>query len=291
MTVRRSNLVASIAFAAACAGLGLAQQAPLGKSAAQIKAEVTLDSIASTPLCQWAAQQVADSKAKGKPLDLWFDKTPMLTQRQNFPHDRDIPDLKGLFDASDEVVLVVAAAPDAETVAPSGTSAITYQDVQVLRSWKGVHKAGDILTYSVPTGTAVCPAARVWSLASSEWGAGAFLNVLFLRQSKVSEAQTTPGLRLAGGYGFQGQVLLSPYTTMSSTPPACTNFVYSYPGKKDAMDQKIQSCNDFIDKSSDPIAFQSRQDPLATRYGKMPISDFLREMQSVAGSANAPQKE
>jgi hypothetical protein len=291
MTLRWRYLMAAVALVAASAGLGMAQQETPTKTAAEIKAEQTPDSIASTSLCEWAVEQVADSKAKGTPLSLWFNKTPMLDQRQNFTHDGNLLDLRSLYDASDEVVLVMAGFPHAETVAPSGRSAITYLDVQVLRSWKGIHKAGDVLTYSVPTGEAICPAARVSSLPPAEWGAGTYLNVLFLRQSKDLETQTTPGLRLAGGYGFQGQILLPFSTPMSLTPPACRSFVNFTPWNKDAMDQNIQSCNDFVDKLSDPIAFQSRQDPIAIRYSKMPISDFLREMQSVAGSTSASKNK
>jgi hypothetical protein len=287
MSVRRSNLVASIAFVAVCAGLGLAQQAPSEKSAAQIKAEQTPEALDASPLCRWAAEEVA----KNHPILVGLGNKPIVTQKIGPLQNPPLSDLRSLFEASDAVILAVTG-PTAPAVAPSGSSVITYRDIQVLRSWKGGNKPGDILTFATPEGWLKCSTVDVLTIAPAyPGGGGAFLNVLFLRQSKVSEAQTTPGFRLAGGDDLQGQILLPYSTQMTSTPPACTNFVYSYPGKKDAMDQKIQSCNDFIDKSSDPIAFQSRQDPLATRYGKMPISDFLREMQSVAGSANAPQKE
>ncbi len=276
MSLPWRRLIASIAFAAVCAGVGVAQQAASEKSAAQIKVEQTPQSIAATPLCQWAVKEVA----KGEPMVVWPDGKPVVNQRQHSRPDSDLLDLKSLFEASDEVIFAVTG-PFAETVAPSGTSAITYNDVQVLRSWKGEHKAGDFLTYTIPVGTANCPATRVWSLAGYEWGGGSFLSVLFLRDSKDAEAQTTPGLRLTGGNGLQGAILLPYRTPMSATPWACKSFIAFNPWNKDYMGHEIQKCNDFIDKSTDPIGFQSPKDPLAARYYKMPISDPSRD--EVAG--------
>jgi hypothetical protein len=276
MGLRWNSFPILIAFATVCTGTSASQQSPSQKRVAQIKAEQTPAVLAASPLCQWAQQQIN----KGGPLATLPDKRPILYQDLNYAHDSDSHDLKSLFDASDDVVLVIRGSSTG-AVAPSGASAITYYDAQVLRSWKGEHKAGDILTFSIPVGHVTCPAGHTFtSDPSYEWnGNGLALNILFLRHANAAEAGITPDLRLTGGYGQQGMIGIFLVKGQTPEPWACITPALS----KKTMAQDIGLCTAFLDASNDPVLFQSPRDPLAGQYDKMPVSTFLREVQSLAG--------
>lgn len=287
MIVNRKNLVALIAFAIVCAEFGVAQQTSSGKTAKQIQKEQTPAVLDATPLCQWAK----DEAAKGKPSMIGEGHRPIVPQKGSWVQDVVMPDLKSLFEASDEVVLAVTG-PGVVAVAPSENSVITYYDVQVLRSWKGENKAGDILTVSIPTGWLKCPTVYViTSMPLSFTGGGTpfAVNFLFLRHSKGAETQTAPDLRLTGGYGLQGAIGVSLKGNPFIGPSACVSPWYD----KKSMSDEIQKCNEYLDKSTDYVeaVYNSPKDPLAAQYNKMPVTDFLREVQSLADSSSSETKQ
>lgn len=278
MSLRRRYSIALVVFTAMCARFGITQQTLPEKRVAQIGGQK------ATPVCQWAANEVA----KGRPLPMGPDNKPLVTQDHPHPPpdfvlSDSLLDLRSLYEASDEVVLVVAG-HSTGTVAPSGNSVITFHDAQVLRRWKGTYKVGDLLKYVTPWGIANCPAADVLTLPQMfAWERSASVEVLFLRRSKETETQTAPNLRLTGGYGEQGAILVLFQEPMSSIPGGCNQISIF----KSTMAEEIQRCNEFLDKSADPVGFQSAHDPVAAQYDKMPVSDFLREIQSLAPYSRA----
>ena len=62
-----------------------------------------------------------------------------------------VPDLNTLVEKSDEIVLAGISFRTSSLLSPSGQSAVRYFDVMVMRSWKGNHKIGDILTFGIPS--------------------------------------------------------------------------------------------------------------------------------------------
>ncbi len=288
MSLRWRNLVAPIAFAMICARFCSPQQTPPEKSVAQIKKEQTPEVLAASPLCQWAAQEIKENTAKGKQMAVDFDNKPILDRPIKDGHDSFLPDLKSLFDASDEVVLAAPTAPSLWAISPSGERVVTYFDVQVLRSWKGGRKAGDTLTFAIPGGAVECPWAGV-STSNPRYnptGSVSFQTVLFLRQSTGTETQTTPGLRLTGADGLQGAIPFVSPTPFTSMPKACAGLWYV----PESKDEEIRKCNEFIDSDSTGFAlFGSPHDydPIAVHYDHTPVPVLLRELQSLAESSGS----
>lgn len=284
MSLRWNSLITLIAFAAICAGSGSSQQGSPEKHVAQIKAEQTPEAIAASPFCQWAQKEVD----KGGPMALAIDKKPILYKELRYSHDSDFPDLKSLFDASDEVVLAIRG-PFTGAVAPSGGSAITYHDAQVLRSWKGEYKAGEVLTFAIPVGKVNCPSAHAYTFDPLyDWNSiGLTLNILFLRHSNAQESEITPGLRLTGGYGQQGMIGVFLIKGLTPEPWACiTPAVFTK-----TVQQDIGKCTAYLDHCTDPILFQSPHDPIAALYDRTPVSTFLGEIQSLADSGSSSPNE
>jgi hypothetical protein len=58
-------------------------------------------------------------------------------------------------DMSDDVILA-GMLDRAAVISPSGKSLATYEEVRVIRSWKGPHHAGDTLTFGMPLGSVIC---------------------------------------------------------------------------------------------------------------------------------------
>jgi hypothetical protein len=66
-----------------------------------------------------------------------------------------VQDLNTLTEKSDEVILA-GALDGASVISPNGNSTATYEDVRVIRSWKGSHHGGDTLTFGIPFGEVSC---------------------------------------------------------------------------------------------------------------------------------------
>jgi hypothetical protein len=63
--------------------------------------------------------------------------------------------LNTLMEKSDEVILA-GTLDTAAVISLSGKSTATYDEVRVIRSWKGPHHAGDVLTFGRPGGYVEC---------------------------------------------------------------------------------------------------------------------------------------
>jgi len=118
-------------------------------------------------------------------------------------------DLPSLMTRSNEILLVHLLTTYGG-VSPSGNSVLTHYEAQILQSWKGAHRAGDVVTVWVPAGGLVFPdgtqaSRRVRGLSGLRSG-GRY--VLFLRSSsKSNNSQNIPGFWLVGD-GVQGAFLL-----------------------------------------------------------------------------------
>jgi hypothetical protein len=247
-------------------GGGLTQQATPEKHVKDIRAEQPQNVISASPLCQ----QV---RAAGHSEDDVRDVDPSTLEK----------DLPSLMQKSDEVVLGGAFTASLKTLSPSGTDVVQYFDVRVLRSWKGSHQVGDLLTFGVPWGGVSCrlPGKGGSGLGfftltgGSDWlgiaSGGPF--ILFLRYSQGKEAQTISGLRLTGGDGLQG------FFEVNRLKPGDDCYAVR-PGTG-------QKCSTALDSSQEPISVRYRLDPLKNKYDEMPVSAFLKEVQSVVDTMAA----
>jgi hypothetical protein len=116
-------------------------------------------------------------------------------------------DLPSLMERSHDVLLVDILTAYGG-LAPSGNSVLTHYDAQVLQSWKGAHRAGDVVTVWVPAGGFAFPdgtqaGRRVRSFSGIRSG-GRY--VVFLHSSSHSVNQNVPGPWLVGD-GVQGAFL------------------------------------------------------------------------------------
>lgn len=210
-----------------------------------------------------------------------------ITEHGTIHPGRLVPDLNSLMEKSDEVVLA-GLLDNQVLLSPSGESTATYYEVRVIRSWKGSHRAGDVLTFGKPGGLIHCKPlgpdnSFYWAEpAGSDWAVPSVphVYVLFLRQSRDDEVKSVQGLRLAAGDGVQGMFLVQ--------VPVPTNFDETYcalvpPGS-------VQHCDSFLLTSQSPVMDPYAGDPLAKKYVGMPASDFLREIQSVAATQGAAKE-
>ncbi|MGA7574573.1 MAG: hypothetical protein WCA97_11350 [Terriglobales bacterium] len=243
-------------------GCGLAQDTTKEKHVRDIKAEQTQEAIFASPLCQRVKVDGRNyySRPQVNPATL-------------------AADLYALMQQSDEVVVTSGPVDLATAISPSGEDVGEYFDVKVLRSWKGTHKVGDLLTFGVPQGTVNCePTTTVRSgpfvgasTLRMDWLGQGSLGpyVLFLRQSRSDEKELIPGLRLTGGDGLQGffSVLHNKNGTECTGGPS-----------------RFEKCLAVLDTIQEPISVQYRPDPLKKKYDGMPTSKFIKEVQSVADS-------
>jgi hypothetical protein len=126
------------------AGYVQAQEAATEKHVKDIQAEQTHDMVVATALCQ----QIRAS-GHGELQEPVVDPATLET------------DLSALMRKSDEVVLVGPFRNQMSALSPSGAQAVSYYDVRVLRSWKGSHKVGDLLTFVLPFGAVNCKPVRI----------------------------------------------------------------------------------------------------------------------------------
>jgi hypothetical protein len=255
----RMVLVAGI-----CLVCALAQQAPSERHVRDVRAEQPFEVISASPLCQKV--RAADSS--------------LIDRREIDPTTLET-DLSTLMQKSDEVVLA-ARRDQIRAIAPSGDQAVAYFDEQVLRSWKGTHKPGDLLTFAMPYAAISCgsepgndrPSMAVFTAtAGSEWdGMSAGPVVLFLRQSSGDETRFTPGLRLTAGDGMQGLFVLHHDDPRSDFDRDC----------RGGFPSSLAKCNERLDASQETVKVQYRRDPLKKKYEALLVPDFLKEVESLA---------
>jgi hypothetical protein len=254
-------------------GCGLMQASASEKHVEDVKAEQTPDMIAASALCRHLLEPGHHHDADTAP-----NVDPAMLEA----------DLSSLMLKSDEVVLGGRYGNPVDTYAsvlsPSGDQAISYLDVRVLRTWKGSHKVGDLLTFAMPFGGVSCEANRTGPVVGVATRTGGWTDfegigsegpyVLFLRHSRGDETQIMPELRLTGGSGLQGLFVLT-----SPLRVDCTAISSKY----------RKRCNDQLIASLAPVKIQYRRDPLKKKYNGMPASVFLREIQSLADPPHGGQ--
>jgi hypothetical protein len=261
---------------AAALGTACPQTASRGVRLSELKAQQPPEEVIfDSALCQRAREAPNHTISRHPPID---PKTLM-------------PDLNSLIAKSNDVVLATYR-DHAELVSPSRENPVMYVEVRVIRSWKGSHRAGDILTFGWPGGRIRCDSeiqSAVWVMPGGDASGGnngqlidqAF--VLFLRQSKDQEAQLVEGLRPAAGEGMQGFFpihILDP-TGMRETCPDSHDY-------KPWENKNVEPCASYLETNRSPIVVPYAHDPLHKKYNGVPASDFLREVQSVAaGQAGA----
>jgi hypothetical protein len=241
--------------------------------------------------------RVLDMKAK-QPKEVIAASSPCRRAWESPDHDlrekiaidprslaRNLGELIG---KSDEVVLAAETYRDDALVAPSGQSVANYYEVYVLRSWKGSHNVGDIMTFGVPVGTVHCGELESHESVSFSTmiGTSEFKNgghngpfVLFLRKAQGGDAQLVQGLLPAGGAGLQGIFTLE-LPVISEEEDRCGGVL---PGE-------VEWCDAFLETSQNPIIVPYVHDPLAKQYDGMPMSEFLHEVRAVASEQGLYEK-
>ena len=175
-----------------------------------------------------------------------------------------------------------------DALAPSAEDAIEYYVVKVLRTFKGSHKVGDLVTYTLPRGGvyfgpkplqgSAVNSGAVTSTGGSDWGKTSFQGpfVLFLRRCRGEETELAPGLRLAGGDGLQGLFALRHH---------CDRVNYTnYTDCLGVLPGGAAKCIAELEASAETVKIPYGLDPLRKRYDPMRVSSFLIEVQSVADS-------
>jgi len=267
--IGRVILIVAIAF-----GCGFAQQAAPDKRARDIEKEQPRKVITASPLCQRTMAH------------------PETESMHDHPIDRSTlaPSLTALMERSDDVILTSTSSKSAEAIAPSGDDVIEYQDVKVLRTWKGLFKPGDTVTFAFPWSSVQCSLAPVESGGPTvytttgagywQWSGAPEAYVLFLRRAQGVETLLTPGLRMTGGSGMQG---MYPVQFPASSPlikeSHCQNDL-----SRDKYPEDPKLCLEFLENSDLPISIPLSIDPLFKNYNEMRVSEFLREIQDTADS-------
>jgi len=260
-----------IVLIATAIGCGLAQEAAPEKHVKDIRAEQTQEMISASPLCQ-----------------------RVRTDGHGYMHKREVDpatlekDLTALMQKSDEVVLASIFRTQTRALSPSGEEVIEYFDVKVLRTWKGSHKVGDLLTFAMPWGAVYCGigpvpirgagnASAFTMTGGFDWEtiryAGPY--VLFLRHSRGDETQLLPGLRLTGGDGMQGL-----FVVKYGYSRECTG----------VWPDSVAKCSSILEASPETVAVRYRRDPLKKMYEGMPVPSFLNEVQALADSLGYPSQ-
>lgn len=259
------NLTGTLLVAAAALGMGRPQSTAQEIRLRDLRAQQPQEVIYASALCQRAREA-----PRGRIDQSYVIDPSSLVQ-----------DLNTLMDMSDEVILA-GMLDGANVISPSGESTATYEEVKVIRSWKGPHRPGDTLTFGIPIGDISCePTGRFdgsgFSVLQYDFGTttpGPWVYVLFLRQSKDSEAKMVQGLRLTAGEGFQGIFAIHvPGPTYGSEPEMDCAGVQRW---------SWQRCDAYVNTNRSPVLDLYTRDPLAKKYAGMPFSDFLREVRSVA---------
>ena len=243
--------------------------------------------------------RLRDLKAK-QPPEAIFDSAPCQRAREAPNHTISqhpqvdpktlMPDLNSLMAKSDDVVLAIVRDYD-ELVSPSGENPVMYYEVRVIRSWKGSHRAGDILTYGWPGGRIRCDPeinSAVWVMPGGDTSGpniGRLVDqaiVLFLRQSKDQEAQLIEGLRPAAGEGTRGF-----YPIHILDPTGMREICIDSIDEKLWENKNVQPCDSYLETNRSPIVVPYPHDPLYNNDNGLPAADFLRAVQSAAATQSA----
>jgi hypothetical protein len=231
------------------------------------------------------AQQPQEKIFASAPCQRALEDPSMRWQRYKADPTTFVQNLNTLMEISDEAIL--AGVVDGAIVpSPTGKSVTTYNEVRVIRSWKGTHHIGDLLIFGVPFGNLTCGLSPEGTITHSflvdgPYFARANLYVLFLRRPKGDETKLVQGLFPAAGEGAQGIFQISVPGGRQITPEEyCAG----------TGDVNVPHCEAIMQTSQSPVVVPYAHDPLAKKYSGMPASDFLREVQSVAAGQGVSEK-
>jgi hypothetical protein len=265
------NLTGAMFIAAAAIRTGFPQGAAQELRLSDLRAQQPQEAIFASVPCQ---------RAKESPRH-------HIVERGQIDPRTLVPDLGALMETSDEVVLA-GFLDDKSLLSPSGESTATYYEVRIIRTWKGPHRSGDVLTFGRPGGLVWCespgPDRSTFTAqpAGNDWGVpanGPLVYVLFLRHPTDDESKSVQGLRLAAGEGLQGMFLIQ-VPIGSEAEESCARVPTG----------SVQHCDSYLATSKSPVIDPYVRDPLAKRYVGMPAADFLREVQSVAAGQGVAKK-
>ena len=302
MTIMMRSVVRSMLIAGVVTGFGLAQETTPEKHAKDIEAEQTQDVMAASQVCQQSGE----------------DK-PYVYKIRPVEQKNLAQDMAGLMEMSNEVLLAREMPGYSNALSPAGDDVFEYFDLQVLHSWRGSLKAGDIVTVALPVrlriwhpgapayvdvaesgfgfrpqSTLKCP----WQMINGkplavdikgvrDWqGAGHDPYLLFLRKSTQEDAvQIAPGFRLAGGDGLQGMYALS-----NSETEGIHNCDFQTPAFF-STNSNAPGCIASLEANQRPVFTGYRPasggltgDPILKKYGAISVSSFLKEVQATADS-------
>ena len=281
MKTMMRKLTGALFVAAAALGTAWPQSASSELSLSDIKAQSPEETLFASALCQRALQD----PGKGT-----------ITLQYAFKVDPNafVPDLHTLMEKSEEVIL---AAPTSSVVvlSPSREHVVTYDEVKVVRSWKGPHHPGDTLVLGLPAGELVCeprPSPQPVHLRSVRVP-GPYLPlysvyVLFLRHAKGEETRLIQGLFPAAGEGTQGIFRIPVPDLLKSADDYCASVEAGGGRVYKDHPNVVESCDTFMQTSQDPVE-AAPWDPLGKKYNGMPAADFLREVQSAAAQGLAEE--
>jgi hypothetical protein len=206
-------------------------------------------------------------------------------------------DLRTLMQKSDEVVLVGDSIDQTSALSPSGKRPVLYWDVPVIRSWKGSHRAGDRLTFGLPLGMVNCR--ELYNVGEivdkGKWMPESLFDgarVLFLSYDRT---RSVDGLRLTGGEGTQGLFQVGFGNDGDESLSGCYGSApcakWDHGGQ--CVERKIQidevkKCDAALSKSQAPVSVGNS---LPQKYNGMPLSQFLKEMQTLADSSSKPEQD
>ena len=289
-------------LSAAAFGTARPQNATQEVSLNEIKAQQRPETIYASAPCQLVRENARNFPST-------FPLKGSIFQRYKIDPKTLIQDLNTLMDMSDEVVLG-GSLGGVWAPSPSGQGATTYIEVSVITSFKGSRHTGDTLTFGLPGGTLLCepddfvrvPTRFDFYPEDSEAlrfgtmpiefkdpnpATDSFAYLLFLRPSQGNEIKSVKGLRPVAGEGVQG-IFLLPINVRVSHPPNVVyaeDFCFGLGGQAN-----VPRCKAILEASQSPVVVPYAHDPLAKKYGGMPTSQFLREVQSMASGQGVAEK-
>jgi hypothetical protein len=265
-------LLCAMSLLVATHGAGQTESAPKELRVQDIRAQQTEEQLKTTAPCLRARESPTHHIAQSTVID---PKTLSL-------------DLTTLMQESDEVVLAGRSYASARVFSPSGESAVDYFDVKVMRSWKGSHQVGDVLTFALPAGAVYCGMTESHQNSSFstmagtlEWKNSLYLGpyVLFLRHPQGKETQLVQSLFPAGGQGLQGMFQIQIPLKDEGWRP-CNG----------VLEGTLKWCDSHLETGDYPIQVPYVHDPLAKKYDGMRISEFLQEVRNAAADQGLDEK-
>lgn len=271
MNTIQQKFAGTILLTLAALGTGRSQNATAELHLKDIRAQQPQEKLAASTLCK----QAFESPLHG------------IIQRTSVDPNTLVQDLGALMERSDEVVLTGTPYRSSSVFSPSGESVTTYQNVQVIRSWKGSHNVGDTLTFGVPAGVVHCgmtdsrQSVYVSTMnGTAEWNIayqGSYL--LFLRHPQGKETELVQTLLPTAGGGLQG---MFPISFLNGAPEMnkCASL----------RSEALRWCDSFIETSQYPVIVPYLHDPLGKKYNGMPVADFLNVVRNLAADQGLDEK-